>query len=307
MFCPFHVNGSCAAHRVVSLDVVTRWATVTLSLVMESQPARFLPVNVYWPAIVMFCPFHVNGSCPRHRVVSLDTVTLCATTTLSLVMESQPARFLPVNVYWPAIVMFCPFHVNGSCPRHRVVSLDTVTLCATTTLSLVMESQPARFLPVNVYWPAIVMFCPFHVNGSCPRHRVVSLDTVTLCATTTLSLVMESQPVRFLPVNVYWPATVMFCPFHVNGSCARHSVVSLDTVTLCANVTLSLVIESQLVRFLPVNVYWPATVMFCPFHVNGSCARHSVVSLDTVTLCATTTLSFTTLSQPATLVEVKLY
>src|SRR6478735_478431 len=156
----------------------------------------------------MFCPFHVNGSCPRHSVVSLDTVTLCATVTLSLVMESQPARFLPVNVYWPATVMFCPFHVNGSCPRHRVVSLDTVTLCATVTFSFTTESQPAILVEVKVYWPAALTSCPFHVNGSCPRHSVVSLDTVTFCATTTFSFTTESQPATLVEVKLYWPAAL---------------------------------------------------------------------------------------------------
>src|SRR6476620_6729712 len=99
MFCPFHVNGSCPVHRVVSLVVVTLWATVTVSFTTESQPATLVEVKLYWPAALTSCPFHVNGSCARHRVVSLDTVTLCANVTLSLVMESQPVRFLPVNVY----------------------------------------------------------------------------------------------------------------------------------------------------------------------------------------------------------------
>ena len=104
--CPNQVNGSWLAQTVVSRDVVSAGVTVTLSVLIVSQPpVVFLSVSVLVPATVKMWPNQVNGSWLAQIVVSRDVVIAGVTITLSVRIVSQPpVVFLSVSVLVPAAV-----------------------------------------------------------------------------------------------------------------------------------------------------------------------------------------------------------
>ena len=91
---------------VVSLDVVSAGVTVTLNvLIVSHPPVVFLIVSVLVPAVVNTWPNHVNGSLLAQIVVSLDVLRAGVTTTVNVLIVSQPpVVFLTVSVLVPAAV-----------------------------------------------------------------------------------------------------------------------------------------------------------------------------------------------------------
>ena len=153
----------------------------------------------------------MNGSLFAQIVVSRDVVRAGVTTTLSVLIVSQPpVVFLTVSVLVPAAVNTWPNHVNGSLFAQIVVSLDVLRAGVTTTVNVLMVSHPpVVFLTVSVLVPAAVNTCPNHVNGNLFAQMVVSRDVVRAGVTVTLSVLMVSHPpVVFLTVSVLVPAVV---------------------------------------------------------------------------------------------------
>ena len=126
-------------------------------------------------------------------------------------MVSQPpVVLLAVSMIVPAAVNTCPSQVNGSLFAQMVVSREAVKRGVTTTLSVLMVSQPpVVLLSVSVTVPAAVNVRPNQVNGSWFAQMVLSLEVVREGVTVTRSVRMVSQPpVVLLAVSVMVPAAV---------------------------------------------------------------------------------------------------
>ena len=153
------MNGSLFAQMVVSREVLIAGVTITLSVLIVSQPpVVFLTVSVLVPAAVNTWPNHVNGSLFAQIVVSLDVLRAGVTTTVNVLIVSQPpVVFLIVSVLVPAAVNTWPNQVNGSLFAQIVVSRDVVIAGVTITLNVLIVSQPpVVFLTVSVLVPAAV-------------------------------------------------------------------------------------------------------------------------------------------------------
>jgi ribosomal protein L31 len=163
---PFHMNGSCAAHTIESVDEVRAGFTIRLSVAMESHPAAEVKVALCDPAALNVNPFQIIGSWAEQTIESVDEVTAGFTIRLSVAMESHPADEINVTLWDPAALNVNPFHVNGSCAAQTIESVDEVTAGFTIRLSVAMESHPAAEVMVALWEPAAENVSPFHVNGS---------------------------------------------------------------------------------------------------------------------------------------------
>jgi UV DNA damage repair endonuclease len=81
--------------------------TVKFNVATESQPAAFVPLNVYTPDVVYVVPFHVYElqavSDELEEVGDLIVKFKVAT-------ESHPTAFVVVYVLTPLVVYVTPFH-----------------------------------------------------------------------------------------------------------------------------------------------------------------------------------------------------
>ena len=96
------VNGKRLAQTVVSITLVNNGATVTLIVLLISQPVAEAIVSVTEPAAVNVCPYILAGNWLAQTVVSITLVNNGATVTLIVLLISQPVDDAIVSVTEPA-------------------------------------------------------------------------------------------------------------------------------------------------------------------------------------------------------------
>ena len=74
---------------------------VKFNVAVESQPAAFVPIQVYTPLVVYAVPFHVYDTHSETVVVDVvgDRIV-----KFNVAVESQPAAFVPIHVYVPLVL-----------------------------------------------------------------------------------------------------------------------------------------------------------------------------------------------------------
>ena len=82
-----------------------------------------------------------------HAVSVADDEVLLLMVKFNVATESQPAVFVPLNVYTPDAVYVASFHKNE---LHAVSVADDEVLLLIVKFNVATESHPTAFVPLNV-------------------------------------------------------------------------------------------------------------------------------------------------------------
>ena len=146
--------------RVVSLSTVF---TVSIRLIIESQPALLVRVSLYVPAALMFVPFQRYGNWLVQMVALVVSRNTGVTVRIRLTIESQPTLLVRVSLYVPAALMFVPFQRYGNWLVQMAALVVSRNTLFTVRMRLMIESQPALLVRVSLYVPAALMVLPFQL------------------------------------------------------------------------------------------------------------------------------------------------
>src|SRR5688500_480097 len=139
---------------------VNSGSSVTLIVLIVSQPVVLLTVSVTDPIALNTCPKMVTGDALAHTAVSTVAVSSGSVVTLMVLMVSQPVLLLTVSVTDPIALKTCPKMVTGNALAHTAVSTVAVSSGSSVTLIVLIVSQPVVLLTVSVTDPIALNTCP---------------------------------------------------------------------------------------------------------------------------------------------------
>src|ERR1044072_2063908 len=150
MLVPFQLYGNWLVHTVALVVSLRILFTVSMRLIIESQPALLVSVPLYVPAALMFVPFQLYGNWLVHTVALVVSLSTLFTVRMRLVIESQPALLVSVSLYVPAALMFVPFQLYGNWLVHTVALVVSRRTLFTVRIKLIIESQPLLLVSVSL-------------------------------------------------------------------------------------------------------------------------------------------------------------
>src|SRR3990170_4601423 len=118
--CPSNVYGNVLAHTSMLTAAVKRGSSVTLIVLMVSQPLVVLAtVSVIVPTVLKMCPSKVYGNALAHT--SMLTVVVnngCSVTLIVLMVSQPPVVDTTVSMMVEGASNTCPSNVYGNALAH---------------------------------------------------------------------------------------------------------------------------------------------------------------------------------------------
>src|ERR1044072_3898502 len=154
---PFQRYGNWLV-RIVALIVSLRTLfTVSMRLIIESQPLLLMRVSLYVPAVFILMPFQRYGNWLVQMVALVVSRNTVFTVRIKLIIESQPLLLMRVSLYVPAELILMPFQRYGNWLVQMVALVVSLSTLFTVNMRLMIESQPLLLMSVSLYVPAALI------------------------------------------------------------------------------------------------------------------------------------------------------
>ena len=246
--------GSVAEHTETFVVETVSVSIVKFKVAIESQPAVLVVLKVYVPAILYGVPFQVYGNAAEQTEIFVVETVSFKTLRFKVATESQPAAFVVLKVYVPALLYGVPFQVYGNVAEQtETLVVETVSF-KIVRFNVAVESQPAAFVVLNVYVPPELYGVPFQVYGNVAEHTETLVVEIVSFSIVKFKVAVESQPAAFVVLKVYVPLELYRVPFQVYGNVAAQTETLVVDVVSFKMVRFNVAVESQPAAFVVLKV-----------------------------------------------------
>src|SRR3990170_4676073 len=195
--CPSKLYGNALAHISRLTVVVNNGCSVTLIVLMVSQPLVVLAtVSVIVPTVLKMCPSKVYGNALAHTSMLTVVVNNGSFVTLIVLMVSQPPIVdTTLSTMVEGASNTCPSNVYGNALAHT--SMLTVVVnngCSVTLIVLMVSQAPVVLATVSMIVEGVSNTCPSKLYGNPLVHTSMLTVVVKRGSSVTLIVLMVSQP-----------------------------------------------------------------------------------------------------------------